>query len=79
MVDDMDLVLKQEVDGYIVVNGQADQKDDMEFDRVQLQRPNTRVHGLVVCRTDTVQKPMLMAVSKNIFLFFFLNIKLISF
>lgn len=63
MGDDMDWVLKRVVDGYIVVNGRADRKDDMASDKVQHLRQNMREHGLVASKTDMAPKPMLMVVS----------------
>lgn len=65
-------MLKREAVGYTEVNGLVDQKDGMEFDKVQRQRQNMKERGLVDCKMDMDQKLMLMEVRqilKNLFVF----------
>ncbi len=56
------LGVKQEVDGYTGVNGLADQRDDMEFDKVLHQQQNMKEHGRVDFKMVMDLKRMLMEV-----------------
>lgn len=65
MEDVMDLVLNQEVDGYIVENGLKENGVDMAKEKLLVHQQTLylliiSVHGLMDLMTDTVQKHILM-------------------
>lgn len=62
-VEGMGQVQKREGDGFIVVNGQVDQKVDMAFGRALHLPQNMREHGPAVYKMATVLKLMPMEVN----------------